>query len=356
MGSLVMLSSQVAQNLSGLPGIRLPKCTPWTGIDQAIRFFSREGTDLVQFAGLHKVSDRKKCFWTTVNRAAFGGKHAGGWRKALGVLTYPYHCLKHAVLWLLGQREGFKTLHPLASESRDQVLARIEALNQWIQVPGLRFNFSREDVEKAGLHKNYLLKIYDSQLGANALLTAKDWKSTAKALEQFLSANGKNNGESCANISFTHSQKLVSGVPMKCRKIPEALVRLDKDSNQMFLSFPELEAANVLNYKALLDRGEKKLLESFKIQGQIQEVSDITTIEKVLVKPGSQAFLFDLKDNGNGHMTLVVNIRGHLYHIDNLSSKSAHVSDLKTWLAHKQPDRLWYGLSKDEVHPAIAKP
>jgi hypothetical protein len=356
MGSLVMLSSQVAHNLSDLSGTRLPKRTPWTGIGHSVRFFSGEGNDWVQFAGLHKVSERKKCFWATVNRAAFGGKYANGWRKALGVLTYPYHCLKHAFLWLLGQKEGFKTLHPLARESRDQVLARIEALNKRIQDPSLRFNFSREDVEKAGLHKNHLLKMYDAQLGAHALLTAKDWNDTAEALEHFLSANGKNNGESCANISFTHSQKLVSGAPIKCRKIPKALVSFNKDSNQMFLRSPELEAANVLNYKALLDRGEKKLLESFKIQGQIQEVSDIAAIEKALLKPGSQAFLFDLKGETSGHLTLVVNIKGRLYHIDNLSSKSAHVSDLNSWLTHKQPDRLWYGLSKDEVHPAIANP
>jgi hypothetical protein len=351
-----MFSSQVAHNLFVFPRTRFSKSARLTGVAPSPRSFSLENADFAQFGRIHKASERKKSFWATVNRAALGGKYAGGWRKALGVLTYPYHLLKHTVLWLLGQREGFKALHPLARESRDHILARIEAVNQRIHVPSLRFNFSREYMDKAGLHKNHLLKMYDSQLGAHALLTAKDWNATADALEQFLSANGKNNGVSCANISFTHSQKLVSGAPIKCRKIPKALVSFNQASNQMFLSCPELEAADALNDQALLARGEKKLLESFNIQGQIEEISDIATLEKVLLKPGSQAFLFDLKGETNGHMTLVVNIKGRLYHIDNLSSKSAHVSDLKSWLAHKQPDRLWYGLSKDEVHPAIAKP
>ncbi|WP_373532393.1 hypothetical protein [Vampirovibrio sp.] len=302
------------------------------------------------------MGESQKSFWATVNRAAFGEKGSGWLRKAVGVIIYPYHLLKYAVLWIRGKKEGFKALHPLAKESQAQIMARIESLNRRITSPDLRFNFSGQEVQKAGLSKNQLLKLYDSLVGAEGLISAKTWKTTAEGLEKFLAANGKNNGHSCANISFTHSQKLANGAPVHCRKIPEALVRFHDDFNLMFLHSPELEAANALDYEALLAKGGKKLLDSFKIRDQIHAVQGTEAIEKALAQPGSQAFLFDLVGKDKGHVTLAVNLKGRIYHIDNFSHKSAGVSDLKTWFEQKNPDQLWYGLCKEPVHPAFAQP
>lgn len=349
---MLLLPGQITHHLSGLYGATR-RGGKTVGLSQ--RSFSGLGNDTAHFARPETISDRKKVFWATVNRAALGGKHASGWRKAWGVLTYPYQFVKHAILWLLGKKEGFKTLHPLAKESRSQIMDRIEALNRDIKAPTLRFNFSKAEIEKAGVHKNHLLKTYDSLLGLKNLLAAKNWHSTAQGLEQFLSANGKNNSQSCANISFAHSQKLSNGAPIKRRKIPEALVSFDKPLNKMFITSPALESCVGVEREKLMTQAEKRLLDNFRIQGKVREAQGTETVEKVLSKPGSQALLFDLVGETSGHVTLAVNIKGQIYHIDNLNEKSAHVSDLKKWHASKKPDRLWYALSKDEIHSAIAR-
>lgn len=373
-----MLPAKITQNLTA-SALKPLKAGRGLGKQTRASFF--QASDSITFTGGKAVEPPKKDFWATVNRCAFGKKYASNWRKALGWLKYPYSLMKHAILWLFGQRQGFKNFHPLGKESRSQIMARIEALNGQIKASDLRFPFSRADMETANLHKNHLLKAHDSLLGLTRLQKAKDWHTTAAALEQFLSANGKNNSKSCANVSATHAAKLSSGAPMK-------RVKLKREAEVTGASQEELKAGvlgqNLLSEKGpdtvmlptsayraefhaatdsrkltLIQESERNMVKQFGIQDQVHPVNTAEELAARLMaqKDGAQALVFDWKRGGEagyGHVTLLAKIRGDLYHIDNMNQKSAQVSRFTDWLTQHRPEKLWYGLLKEEVHPAIA--
>lgn len=332
---------------------------------------SRQACDSVLFgtqAPLGLETLPQKSFWKTVSRSALGGKRAGFWRKLGGLFIYPFALVKKLFLWMMGKTQGFKTLHPLRKESQEQIMGRIEKLNAEIKTPELRFNFSRQDIADANLHKNHLLKAHDSLLGLKQLQLAKDWDSTASALERFLSANGKNNSESCANISSTHASKLANGAPMKRVKLKKAEVSAAaiQDANgavdtvilplasKRVRSGDELVKASPEARRKNIQAAEQNLIEQFGLKTAPRLLERHTDAEAKLLKAGNgaQALLFDLIGH-KGHVSLAVNIKGNIYHIDNLNKKSAHVSRLESWLGSKQIEKLWYAPLKDSVHPGI---
>lgn len=332
---------------------------------------SRQAYDSVSFGTQAPVDLEtlpQKSFWKTVNRSAWGGKRAGFWRKLGGLFIYPFALVKNLFLWMIGKTQGFKTLHPLRNESQDQIMGRIEKLNAEIKTPELRFNFSRQDIAEANLHKNHLLKAYDSLLGLKQLQLAKDWDSTASALERFLSANGKNNSESCANISATHALKLANGAPMKRVKLKKAEVsaaaiqRADGAVDTVILPPPrlrsnfddELASASPEARRNSIQAAEKNLIERFGLKTAPRLLEQPMDVEVKLLKAGNgaQALLFDLIGH-KGHVSLAVNIKGNIYHIDNLNEKSAQVSRFGNWLESKQIEKLWYAPLIESVHPGI---
>lgn len=373
-----MLPAKMTQNLTASA---LKPLKAANGLGKRVRASFSQASDSITFTGSKAADLPKKDFWATVNRCAFGKKYASKWRKALGWLKYPYSLTKHAILWIFGQRQGFKNVHPLGKESRSQIMERIEALNGQVKAPDLRFQFSKAEVEAAGIHKNHLLKAHDSLLGLTRLQKATDWNSTAVSLEQFLSANGKNNGKSCANVSATHAAKLSSGAPMKRVKLKgEAAVFgasqeelkagmfgqnlcAEKGPDTVMLPTPaykaEFHAATDSRKLTLVQESERNMVKQFGIQDRIHPVDTAEELAARLMtqKDGAQALVFDWKRGGEaglGHVTLLAKIRGDLYHIDNLEQKSAQVRRFSDWLTQHRPEKLWYGLLKEEVHPAIA--
>ncbi len=318
--------------------------------------FCKSALDSLHFASAERLpTEVKKDFWRTISHSAFGGKRAGWLRKAWGFCQYPLVLAYKGVQWLLGKRSGFKDWHPLYRKSRQTVFAAIQKLNTQVP-PDLRYPFTWSELEQAGIHKNHLLKTHQSLQGLADLQVSKNWFETAVGLEKYLSANGKNNGQSCANISFTHAQKLATGAPMKRKHLAEAQVTLDPAGEKLILDLPGYKQAQGIEREKLAVQGEKKLLAQFGVRDQVRAVESMDEIEAVLskAKNGTQLMIFDQLGD-NGHVTLAVKLKGQIYHIDNWAEKSALVSPLSAWAQHKKPERLWYGVLKTQAHPVLAQ-
>lgn len=355
------LTNQIAKNYRQELGGRVP-------LEKAKK--ASEARDSVSFGARNAEASfalPEKSFWKTVNHVAFGGKRVGFARQLGGVFIYPFALLKTAFHQIMGQTEGFKTLYPLRHENRSQIMARIETLNSEIKAPELRFPFSKEEVEAANLHKNHLLKIHDSLVGLKQLQVAQDWASTAAGLERFLSANGKNNSESCAHISSTHAIKLASGAPIKRLKLKEAQVSAVSSTPAGELDTVILPSVgygkrfetewadlSVAEIQKKIQAAEKHLVRQFGIAASPKLLTHPGMVEVNLLKAGNgaQALLFDVVGR-QGHVTLAVNIKGRIYHIDNLDYKSAEVSSMWDWLCTKRIKKLWYAPLTERVHPGI---
>lgn len=353
----------------------------------------------VAMDGPAKPASSGKRFWDTVKSLALGGKKAGWFRKALGWLALPFVLVWKSLQWLAGFRSDFKDLHPLHNKSQQEIYKAIQLLDQQIEPlaaarlkkQGLKpeanapvqFGFSWEDVQKAKLHKNHLIKMYDSRKGLLSLLQANDWSSTARALEEFLSANGKNSSnQSCMNISWTHAQALTNLAPMKRKALKESEIALygedtildrtqtswlntnpntifSRDSESLKGISQREVVTQELNDAAQIALEEAKLAKRFGMVAPPKS-SDADAIQNSLIKagPGAQALLFDVvgpEGRETGHVTLLVNLGGQLYHIDNFATKSAQVSCFENWLAQKQPHKLFIGHLKNKSHPVLAQ-
>lgn len=342
--------------------------------------------DTIHFSGESSETTKSpKRFWATVNKAALGGKQASAWRKFWGLFTYPYQVIVKGFAWMLGHRDGFKALHPLHCQNRKELLVGIGGLQQEIRqsarkqhieklLPDLFLGGSLEGGIANKIPRSRLIKLHGTFNGLKSLIdtrSQKNWEGTQKALEHYLAADGKNNGVSCAEVSYAHAQRLAKGSPeltaelalKKRKKLPACEVTLGEDlqsiiKNDFATTHPE-HFVDSLEKKLLIQKGQSRLIQDFNLAHAPQELQSLSELKERLHKAGSgaQALLFEAKNQGageTGHATLAVNINGNLFHIDNTNQQSAVVRSLESWAQGAAPDRVWFARLQQNIHEAIA--
>ncbi len=183
------------------------------------------------------------------------------------------------------------------------------------------------------------LKLFYS--GLNEMRNANDWQSKKTALEKILWSTGPNYQGSCAFISGTHGDRLVTGKRL-CRVEFNDEYGIASDFTGILWANKEFWNSSLFGRIGWGEELHKKFVKSFKIEPQlihgeekaILHTYDWKEIKDKLLKKGNGkiVMLFNRRGKGELHSTLLVNIRGDIFHIDNAMEQSAIVQPFETFV------------------------